>query len=29
MAVRLEGVPEHGPERISIFDYEYGKRGGH
>ena len=29
MAVRLEGVPEHGPEGISIFDYEYGERGGH
>jgi len=27
--VRLEGVPEHGPEGISIFDYEYGERGGH
>ena len=27
--VRLEGVPEHRPERISIFDYQYWVGGGH
>ncbi len=25
MAVRLEGVPEHGPERVSVFDDENGE----
>ena len=29
MALRLERVPEHRPERILVFDYEYGERGGH